>query len=85
VRGNVQWVGESHGSLFPDDKDYVRPSYFTTDASIGTNYERWELMAFVKNLGNNQTIIQHPSIQNVQQAYYLHPRTLGLSLTYSFF
>jgi len=85
VRGNLQWTGESHGSLFKDDKDYIRPSYFTSDASIGANYDRWELTAFVKNLGNNQTIIQHPSIQNVQQAYYLRPRTLGLSLNYSFF
>ena len=85
VRGNFQWTGKSHGSLFPDDKDYIRPSYFTTDVSAGTNYERWEFTAYVKNLGNNQTIIQHPSIQNVEQAYYLRPRTIGVSLNYSYF
>jgi outer membrane receptor protein involved in Fe transport len=85
LRGNLQWTGKSHGSLFPDDKDYIRPSYFTVDASAGANYERWEVTAFVKNLTNNETIIQHPSIQNVEQAYYLRPRTIGVSLNYNFF
>jgi outer membrane receptor protein involved in Fe transport len=84
LRGNLQWTGKSHGSLFPDDKDYIRPAYTTVDASAGANYERWEVTAFVKNLGNNQTIIQHPSIQNVEQAYYLRPRTIGVSVNYTY-
>jgi outer membrane receptor protein involved in Fe transport len=84
VRGNLQWVGKSHGSLFKDDKDYLRPAYTTIDASAGANYDRWEFTAFIKNLTNNDTAIQHPSIQNVSEAYYLRPRTIGVSANYSF-
>jgi len=84
VRGSVQWVGQSHGSLFRGDNDYIRPGYFTADASAGANWERWEVMFFVKNLADNHTIIQHPSIQNVSEAYYLRPRTTGVTVNYSF-
>jgi outer membrane receptor protein involved in Fe transport len=84
VRGDVQWVGQSHGSLFRGDNDYIRPAYTTADASAGANWGRWEVMLFVKNLTDNHTIIQRPSIQNVSEAYYLRPRTTGLTVNYAF-
>jgi outer membrane receptor protein involved in Fe transport len=84
VRGNGQWTGKSHGSVFRDDADYARASYFTADASAGLNWEKWEVTAFVKNLNNNHVQIQHPSVQNVSEAYYLRPRTIGVSANYEF-
>jgi outer membrane receptor protein involved in Fe transport len=84
VRGNLQWVGKSHGSLFRGDNDYNRPAYTTVDASAGMNFDRWELTFFIKNLTNNDTAIQHPSIQDVSEAYYLRPRTIGASANYTF-
>ncbi len=84
VRGNGQWTASSHGSLFRGDNDYQRSSYFTADASAGFNFEKWEFTAFVKNATNTRTAIQHPSVQNVSEAYYLRPRTIGVTGTYDF-
>jgi len=35
----------------------------------------------VKNLTNNHTILQQPSIQSVTEVYPLRPRTIGVHLT----
>jgi iron complex outermembrane recepter protein len=84
VRGNGQWTGKSHGTPFRGDADYDRAAYFTGDASVGLNWDRWEVTAFVKNFTNNQTTLQHPNVQNVSEAYYLRPRTMGLTANYEF-
>ena len=84
VRGNGQWTGKSHGTVFRADPDYSRAAYFTADASAGVNWDKWEVTAFVKNLNNNHTQIQHPNVQNVSEAYYLRPRTIGVTANYEF-
>jgi len=82
VRANGQWTGPSHGTFVRAQKDYLRPSYVTADASAGVTWKRWELSLFVKNLTNNHRIIQQPSIQSVNQALYLRPRTIGVTVAY---
>ena len=84
VRGNGQWTGKSHGTVFRGDPDYERAAYFTADASTGVNWDKWEVTAFVKNLNNNHTQLQHPSVQNVSEAYYMRPRTIGVTANYEF-
>ena len=84
VRANGQWTGKSHGTPFRGDADYDRAAYFTADGSAGVNWDKWEVTAFVKNLNNNHTSIQHPNVQNVHEAYYLRPRTIGVSANYDF-
>jgi hypothetical protein len=84
VRGNLQWTGKSHGTFLRGDDDYFRASYFTADASAGVNWDKWEVTAFVKNLNNNHVAIQHPSVQNVSEVYYLRPRTIGVTANYEF-
>jgi outer membrane receptor protein involved in Fe transport len=81
LRLNVQGTGSSHGSVVPGDQDYYRPSYVTADASWGVSLGGWELALIAKNLGNDHTVLQHPIIQSVNQAYYLRPQTYGLSLS----
>ena len=84
VRGSGQWTGSSHGSFVRSSSDYDRPGYFTADASAGLTLQQWEFSVFAKNLTNNHTILQQPSIQSVSEAYYIRPRTIGLSAQYSF-
>ena len=84
VRGNGQWTGKSHGQLLRSDPDHDRPSYYVFDASGGVNFDKWEFTAFVKNLANNHVAIQHPLVQYVTEAYYLRPRTIGVSGNYEF-
>ena len=84
VRGNVQWTGKSHGTVFRGDPDYLRAAYFTADASAGVNWDRWEVTLFVKNANNNHTLLQHPSVQNVSEGYTMRPRTIGMTANYEF-
>jgi len=84
VRVSGKWVGPSHGSFVRAQTDYLRPSYFTADASIGMTLDRWEFRLFAKNLTNNKKIIQQPSVQSVSEALYLRPRTIGATATYEF-
>ena len=84
VRGNAQWTGKSHGSPLRGDADYNRAAYFVADASAGANWDKWEVTLFAKNLNNNHTTLQHPNVQNVHEAYYLRPRTIGVSANYEF-
>jgi len=84
VRGNLQWTGKSHGTFVRNDADHLRASYFTADASAGVNWDKWEVTAFVKNLNNNHVQIQHPDVQGVSEAYYLRPRTIGVTANYEF-
>ena len=84
VRGNEQWTGYSHGIVFESSADYRRKAYYTTDLSGGLNFDRWEFTAFIKNANNNHTAIQHPNVQGIDEAYYLRPRTIGVSGNYEF-
>ncbi|RTL20622.1 MAG: TonB-dependent receptor [Burkholderiales bacterium] len=81
VRLNIQHTGKSNGSLIRTDPDYQRPSYTTADASWSLNLGKWDLNLTVKNLTNCARILQQPNIQSVHEAFYLRPRTVGLSLT----
>jgi outer membrane receptor protein involved in Fe transport len=84
VRGSGQWTGSSHGSFVRSSSDFERPGYFNLDAATGMTFDRWEITLFAKNLTNNQKIIQRPSIQGVDEAFYLRPRTIGVTASYEF-
>jgi iron complex outermembrane receptor protein len=84
VRGNAKWVGGSRGTLVKDSADYNRPGYTTADMSVGATVGGWELAAFVKNLTNNDKVIQRPDIQGVPTVYHLRPRTIGVTGRYDF-
>mgnify|MGYP003346765314 CR=1 FL=1 len=84
VRGTGRWVGSSRGDLDRDSTDYLRPGYFTADASGGLTLDKWEFSAFVKNLTNNDKVIQRPNIQGVGTVYQLRPRTVGVTARYDF-
>lgn len=84
VRINAQWTGASKGALIPSNPDYQRPAYATIDASWGFTIGRWDLALNVKNLTNENTVLQKPNIQSVNQGYTLRPRTVGLTASTSF-
>jgi len=81
VRLNVQRTGKSNGTVVRSDPDHNRPGYTTVDAAWGLTLGRWDLTLNVKNLTNNHTALQHPNIQSTSEAFYLRPRTIGLSLS----
>lgn len=82
ARGAAHWTGASNGALDPSNPDYSRPAYNTVDGSTGVTWDKWELSLFVKNLFNNDMIIQHPVVQSTtNEDYRIAPRTIGISLT----
>lgn len=81
LRAAIHWVGSSHGTIVKTDPDYIRPSYVTADASVGVTLGDWDLSLFVKNLTNNDTIIQRPNVQSVEEGNRLVPRTIGVTLS----
>jgi outer membrane receptor protein involved in Fe transport len=84
VRGSAQWVGSSKGSFVRDSTDYQRPGYFTAGGAVGLNFGRVEVTAFVKNLTNNDKVIQRPDVQGVSTVYHLRPRTVGVTANVDF-
>jgi len=84
VRLNAQWVGSSIGTFVRDSTDHLRPGYMTANASVGITLARWELTAFVKNLTDNDTVIQRPDVQGVSTVYRPRPRTVGLTASMEF-
>ena len=79
VRASGQWTGSSHGTFVRSSSDFQRPGYFSADTSLGLHVDRWEFSLFAKNLTNNYKVLQKPSIQGVNEAYYLRPRTIGVT------
>ncbi len=91
VRLNVQQTGSSRGTPFLHvpgtstlNPDYTRPGYTTVDGSWGVTLGTWDLAFTVKNLLNNHTVIQQPTVQFVTDAFYLRPRTVGVGLSTSY-
>ena len=80
-RMTSHWTGSSYGTTHDTDTDYRRPAYATVDASIGANIGKYEVSLFGKNIGNNNKVIQQPSVQFFQENYRLTPRTIGLNFS----
>lgn len=84
VAGDMQWVGPSKGSLNPGHADYERPAYHTAGFSAGVGFDRYNFTVFVKNAFDNRTIIQHPQVASIVQAYRVPPRSIGISAAVRF-
>ena len=90
VRGASHWTGTSHGGFqnLPNGElnpDFQRPSYNSVDASTGVSRDNWEVSLFVKNLLNNNMVIQRPIVQSeLGEVYRIAPRVIGVSLAAKF-
>jgi outer membrane receptor protein involved in Fe transport len=82
VHANMNWTytGESRGSFTITDADYIRPDYWMGNLDVGVSYNDVTLSLFVKNIADDKTILQRPSVLFLRQGLVLRPRTIGLSL-----
>lgn len=78
IRGNWQFTGNSHGTFVRTNQDYDRPTYNLAGASIGANFDTWDLSLFVKNLFDTNKIIQSPEDNFVPEGYTPTPRIIGV-------
>ncbi len=84
LRASYAWTGRSYGSFIDTDPDHVRPTYGTMDASAGVNWGSLRMSVYGKNLLNDDTIIQRPSLLFLEEGYILRPRTVGFMISKKF-
>jgi outer membrane receptor protein involved in Fe transport len=80
ARIDTAFTGHSHGSFVMSDPDYERPAYSLTTLSLGADLGRsYTVSLFVKNLFNDRTVIQHPSVDYMTLGLRPAPRTIGIN------
>lgn len=84
LRGDYEYTGTSYGSfLVPTptapNPTYIDPSYNVVNMSLGASLGQFELSLFAKNLLDNKTILQSPTINSVTMGYTLRPLTVGVA------
>lgn len=84
IRSDWDLVGPSHGSFSTSSTDYERPAYNVLNGSMGINFDNYEISLFVKNLLNEDKIIQRPALLFVSEGYTVRPLTVGASLRIDF-
>jgi outer membrane receptor protein involved in Fe transport len=72
-------TGNSHGTFVAGDPDYDRPIYSLTTLSSGVDIGKdYSVSLFVKNLFDNRTVIQQPSVDYLTLGLRNTPRTIGV-------
>jgi outer membrane receptor protein involved in Fe transport len=84
THADYSWNGRSNGSYTYGNSDYYNPSYGVLNASVGLETEAYDLALYVKNLGDDRTIIQRPELNTVIEGYTVRPLTVGISAKYRF-
>lgn len=84
AHADYAYTGKSHGSYTVSNSDYERDSYGIVNAKSGVRFDGYEVALFAKNLLNDDTIIQKPSVLFVRQGLIVTPRTIGLSVLKTF-
>ncbi len=78
AHADAVWTGESNGDFVVTNPDYHDPSYAVVNASTGINFRGLEISLYSNNLLDNTTIIKHPQVNLVIEAYTVQPRTTGI-------
>jgi iron complex outermembrane receptor protein len=89
VVADYEYTGKSYGSFIVStpaapNPAYVDPSYSVVNLNVGVNLGPFEVSLFAKNLLNNDTILQSPTINGITEGYTLRPRTIGMALQAKF-
>jgi hypothetical protein len=81
---DYDWQGRSNGSYIVGNSNYYNPPYGILNASVGVETETYEVKLYAKNLLDDQTIIQRPTIDTVVEGYTVRPLTVGVNATFKF-
>jgi outer membrane receptor protein involved in Fe transport len=84
ARADWTFTGHSHGTFAPGEPDYERPAYALVGASVGVDFDAYEISVFAKNLLNDRTLIQQPNVQTVNEGYRPWPRIVGVAASVDF-
>ncbi len=84
VRWDYGWTGASNGSYQIANPNFHNPAYGVMNLTIGADVGDWQVSAFVKNLLDDQTIIQSPTINSLVEGYTVPPLTAGVRASLKF-
>jgi iron complex outermembrane recepter protein len=84
VHADVEWTGSSNGSFQIGSPDYDDSSYAVVNALAGIDVHSLEISLYATNLLDNTTIIKHPQVNLVIEAYTVQPRVIGLRVSKHF-
>jgi outer membrane receptor protein involved in Fe transport len=84
VHADVEWTGPSNGSFQVGSPDYDDASYAVMNANAGVDIDSVEITLYATNLLDNTSIIKHPQVNLVIEAYTVQPRTVGLRVAKHF-
>ncbi len=84
ARADLDVVGSSHGAFNDTDPAFNQPRYTVLNGSLGFTVDSYVVTLYAKNLGDNNKIIQRPSINFVEEAYTLRPLTIGMTASMKF-
>ena len=84
VHADYDWQGRSNGSYIVGNSNYYNPPYGVLNASVGIETESYNVSLYAKNLGDDRTIIQRPTINTVVEGYTVRPLTVGVKLKIPF-
>jgi outer membrane receptor protein involved in Fe transport len=84
VRADYDMTGRSHGSYITSNPGYVNNPYGILNGSVGVITSDMEFNLYVKNLANDHTLVQTPSLNLQVAGYTVRPLTVGLTVTKNF-
>jgi outer membrane receptor protein involved in Fe transport len=84
VSWDYDWTGQSNGSYQTNNPNYLNPAYGVMNMTLGARLQRWEVAVFAKNLLDDHTIIQSPTINSLVEGYTVQPVTAGVRVSKAF-
>ena len=84
VSMDYDYTGPSNGSYLVGNPNYSNPGYGVMNLTIGVDSGEWEFALYARNLLNNHTIIQSPTINALVEGYAVQPLTAGLRVSKRF-
>jgi len=76
---DYDFTGHSHGAFQTDLPSYENKAYGVVNAQLGVDTDTWKIYLFAKNLFNDHTIYQQPTVASVTEGYTVRPLTIGIS------
>jgi outer membrane receptor protein involved in Fe transport len=81
---DYDFTGHSHGAFQTDLPNFENKAYGVANAQLGVDTDTLKIYLFAKNLLNDHTIYQQPTVASVTEGYTVRPLTVGVSVRRDF-
>jgi len=81
---DYDFTGHSHGAFQTNLPNYENKAYGVVNAQLGIDTDTLKIYLFAKNLLNDHTIYQQPTVASVTEGYTVRPLTVGVSVRRDF-